>query len=116
MSSTCDFNLTCDIVCDLYPLYKDGFASSDSKEAIERHLKSCLKCRETYKKTTIVSIKNKAKEKEAPPKKIGEYSALAAMISKRKRKENLIINSALYGVVGISLTLTLIGLLKTYRD
>jgi len=111
MSLTCDLNLTCDIVCDLAPLYKDGVASPDSKRAIEKHLKTCQSCREFYKKTNPPKIK---KEK-APPKKVGEYTALATMISKKQRREYIISNALVYGIAGVSIALTVVGLIKAYR-
>lgn len=43
-------NLSCDIVMDLIPLYKDKLASPDSVKSIESHLKTCPSCRTYYKK------------------------------------------------------------------
>ena len=42
--------LTCDMITDLYPLYRDGLASSDSREAIRDHLKECEDCRNFYRR------------------------------------------------------------------
>ena len=42
--------LTCDMVTDLYPLYKDGLASEDSRAAIKEHLKSCDDCRNFFRR------------------------------------------------------------------
>ncbi len=42
--------LTCDMVTDLYPLYKDGLASSDTREAIKEHLSACDECRNFYRR------------------------------------------------------------------
>ncbi|MBR7031999.1 MAG: zf-HC2 domain-containing protein [Clostridia bacterium] len=42
--------LTCDMVTDLYPLYKDGLASPDTKDAIKEHLKNCDDCRNFYRR------------------------------------------------------------------
>ena len=42
--------LTCDMVTDLYPLYKDGLASPDTKEAIKEHLRECDACRNFYRR------------------------------------------------------------------
>ncbi|MBQ6262078.1 MAG: zf-HC2 domain-containing protein [Clostridia bacterium] len=42
--------LTCDMVTDLYPLYKDGLASPDTRDAIKEHLKECDDCRNFYRR------------------------------------------------------------------
>ena len=42
-------NVTCSIVEDLLPLYMDGCCSKDSQQAVVEHMKTCEKCRETYR-------------------------------------------------------------------
>ena len=42
-------NVTCSIVEDLLPLYMDGRCSKDSQQAVVEHMKTCEKCRETYR-------------------------------------------------------------------
>ena len=42
-------NVTCSIVEDLLPLYMDGCCSKDSQQAVAEHMKTCEKCRETYR-------------------------------------------------------------------
>ena len=38
--------ITCDLIRDLLPLYRDGVCSDESKEIIREHLKSCENCQE----------------------------------------------------------------------
>ncbi len=45
--------LTCDICKDLIPLVEDGVASKNSKEAVERHIKSCEACAELFEGVKI---------------------------------------------------------------
>ena len=42
-------NVNCSIVEDLLPLYMDGCCSKDSQQAVAEHMKTCEKCRETYR-------------------------------------------------------------------
>ncbi len=42
------YKISCDICMDLMPLVKDEVASSDSKIAVEQHIKTCDACRELY--------------------------------------------------------------------
>ena len=55
----------CSIISDLLPSYIDGICSEDSRELIEKHLKKCEHCRNTYNEMTgakiepmVVDIKN----------------------------------------------------------
>lgn len=40
--------ITCGVCMDLMPLVRDGLASDDSREAVERHVRSCAACRALY--------------------------------------------------------------------
>lgn len=40
--------ITCGLCLDLMPLVRDGIASDDSIEAVERHIQSCAACRALY--------------------------------------------------------------------
>ena len=40
--------ISCDICIDLMPLVQDGVASSDSRNAVVRHLQECPDCRALY--------------------------------------------------------------------
>lgn len=39
------YDISCEMCMDLLPLVRDGAASSDSREAVEHHLKTCEACR-----------------------------------------------------------------------
>lgn len=39
-------NITCEVIQDLLPLYKDGCCSEQSKKLVEEHLTDCKECRE----------------------------------------------------------------------
>jgi len=41
-------DITCGLCMDLMPLVRDGLASDDSREAVERHVRSCAACRALY--------------------------------------------------------------------
>ena len=41
-------NITCDIILDLIPLVKDNVASSDSRELVLEHIKTCEGCRLSF--------------------------------------------------------------------
>ena len=40
--------LNCKVIEDLYPVYKDGLCSADTKQLVEAHLESCAACRKLY--------------------------------------------------------------------
>ena len=40
--------ISCDIIRDLLPLYKDSVCSSATKDMVEDHLSGCEGCREYY--------------------------------------------------------------------
>jgi len=46
----------CNIICDLLPSYIDGICSEDSRIAVEKHLKKCEHCGNTYNEMTGVKI------------------------------------------------------------
>ena len=50
MERRSEMKLTCDMVTDLYPLYKDGLASEDSRAAIKEHLRTCDECRNFFRR------------------------------------------------------------------
>ncbi len=47
---------TCNIVQDLLPLYYDDVCSPSSKRLVEKHLKTCEKCQNTYNELKNDSI------------------------------------------------------------
>lgn len=44
------FQLNCEIVRDLLPLYHDGVVSESTKKVVEEHLETCKECTEEYEK------------------------------------------------------------------
>jgi hypothetical protein len=48
--------IPCDIIKDLIPLYNDDVCSSESKKAVELHIKSCDSCMKTYQMQTSNTI------------------------------------------------------------
>lgn len=72
------YNLNCDIVRDLLPLYHDGVVSKASKNAIEEHLAECEPCKKEYEELLselpIESFDNNTKHK------------FKALMSKQKTK------------------------------
>ena len=60
---------TCNIVQDLLPLYYDDVCSPSSKRLVEKHLKTCEKCQNTYnvikKEADSVLKQHEKKEKSA---------------------------------------------------
>lgn len=54
---------TCNIVQDLLPLYYDDVCSSSSKRLVEKHLKTCERCQNTYNKLKNDSIDSMIKKR-----------------------------------------------------
>ena len=55
-------NETCNIVQDLLPLYYDDVCSPSSKRLVEKHLKTCEKCQNTYNELKNDSIDSMIKK------------------------------------------------------
>ena len=53
---------TCNIVQDLLPLYYDDVCSPSSKRLVEKHLKTCEKCQNTYNELKNDSIDSMIKK------------------------------------------------------
>lgn len=69
--------MSCDIIKDLYGIYKDGCASNESKEIIKHHLKHCEDCRRFYRD---IPSKNKMTNYHLN----GDYALLAKRIKRRR--------------------------------
>lgn len=48
--------VTCEIIEDLLPLYVDNVCSVQSRQAVERHLQECERCRKTFESTQAVPV------------------------------------------------------------
>ena len=69
--------MSCDIVKDLYGIYKDGCASEKSKAIIKHHLKHCEECRRFYR-----DIPSQSRTESCTSK--GDYTLLAKRIKRRR--------------------------------
>ena len=59
-------NYPCEIIRDLLPLYIDEVCNIETKQAVEKHLAECKKCREYYEamKSTDGFVENKSDNSE----------------------------------------------------
>jgi len=48
--------VTCEIIEDLLPLYLDDVCSTQSRQAVEQHLRECEKCRSVFENTQAVPV------------------------------------------------------------
>ena len=78
-------NVTCSIVEDLLPLYMDGCCSKDSQQAVVEHMKTCEKCRETYRhlQSDLPTIANETTDMRS--------EEIARSLSKRIKKRGNIL-------------------------
>ncbi len=54
--------VSCEIIKDLLPLYKDEICSDESKQIIEEHLLECTDCKRSLEQMNIdISVKEKEK-------------------------------------------------------
>ena len=113
-------NLTCDMVQDLLPLYKDGLASEDSAKAIREHLRSCKSCRDLHRKTVVSDMKQRVcrKKHSCPPPPFPEDVELHRFrkISERLRRRHLIRSALMVVVISASLLTILFSFLKKGKD
>lgn len=87
-------NVTCSIVEDLLPLYMDGCCSKDSQQAVVEHMKTCEKCRETYRhlQSDLPTIANETTDMRS--------EEIARSLSKRikKRKAAAVVFAVIFFV------------------
>lgn len=82
---------SCEIIKDLFPLYKDGIVSQETEELIRTHIAACADCRLLYEKIQIEDFeRNRALDESSRYKKI----------AKKIRRKRL---GILSGVVGLLL-------------
>ncbi len=99
-------NLTCDIVTDLMPLYKDGLASTDSAHAIRAHLRTCKSCRDNYRRCMLADMKRAVFIKNQPPAyPEAVLSERYQSLSKRLQKQHMLRFAATATIVAASIAL-----------
>lgn len=84
--------LTCDMVADLYPLYKDGLASQDTRSSIKEHLRECEDCRHFYRRYPFLDkvLRRSAAGVLTPPVHSGSADDGFRSIAKKMRRNNAI--------------------------
>lgn len=99
-------NVTCSIVEDLLPLYMDGCCSKDSQQAVVEHMKTCEKCRETYRhlQSDLPTISNETTDMRS--------EEIARSLSKRIKKRKAA--AAVFAV--IFFLLAMLSLLRRQGD
>ena len=104
-------NITCDIVMDLFPLYKDGLASSDSVKEIRKHLQKCEDCRTFYRRYNYQSkITNRFSKNK--PDTSSDYGAIA----KRLRIHHLWKTTIVLSFTIICAAVALLSYLSSNKD
>ncbi len=95
-------NISCKIINDLLPLYKDGVCSEESKKIIEEHILECTECKLVLKnmQADISMAERKANLKEA--------EAIQKLSKKWNKKLFLSM------IKGILLTLMVLGLIALF--
>lgn len=91
--------LPCGLIEDLLPLYVEGIASLESREAVEEHLLGCESCREAVKRLTV--REQYGKETLLPLKKVRD-----AIRKKRQKTVILAVLLVLAAVVPVFSWLT----------
>ncbi len=110
-----NMKFTCDVVTDLYPLYKDGLASADSREAIKEHLKECEECRNFYRRYPFHEklLRSSAAGENANPTHSASLSNGFYSISKKIRRNRNI----KYAIAALSvIILSIIAFFKFFND
>ena len=78
-------NSECDIIRDLIPLYRDGIASTSSRDRVHKHLKSCPECRKYYKAYAKSPANAAPGELIVTVKNSGGFAELSKRIRRRRR-------------------------------
>jgi len=96
--------LTCEVIRDLLPLYYDGVASAESKQAVEEHLAECGACRVELAKIGDRTLDDTIK---------GERDGVVARHAKAEKRKSLAVGAAIAGVLAIPVLVCLIVNLVT---
>lgn len=89
--------ISCDVVLDLVAIYKDGYASDDTRALVRSHLRSCPECRRLYAEYHV-SQDVRASIPDLPTTPANGYTALA----RDMRSHQLLSNAAMIGVMALS--------------
>lgn len=95
MNTNCD--ISCDVVLDLVAIYKDGYASDDTRALVRSHLRTCPACRRLYAEYRV-SQDVRASIPNMPQTADQGYTALA----KQMRSQHILSNAAMIGVMALS--------------
>ena len=89
--------ISCDVVLDLVAIYKDGYASEDTRTLVRSHLRSCPACRRLYAEYRV-SQDVRAAVPDLPALPENGYTALA----RDMRSHQMLSNAAMIGVMALS--------------
>lgn len=89
--------ISCDVVLDLVAIYKDGYASDDTRALVRSHLRTCPSCRRLYAEYRV-SQDVRAVIPDLPTVQEDRFAALA----KHMRSQQLFTDAAMLGVMVLS--------------
>lgn len=93
--------ISCDMAIDLIPLYKDGAASEDSRNALEEHLRTCKDCSRIFRCYTRDTVGNHHRSYLEPTKSIErKYTHLANELHKKHMTDTVSMVCAVAVTVG----------------
>lgn len=96
MNINCD--VSCDVIMDLVAVYKDGFASDDTRNLVRTHLRACPDCRQLY---AGYHVAEGIRPADCPPPADGtspDYSALA----RHMHRKHMLSTAAMLSVIAVS--------------
>ena len=91
------YDLPCNVIVDLLPLYNEGACSEESREIVEEHLQNCENCRELCGNIPIP-----VKEEPPKPSESETFRKISRKL-KKNRFSKLISTILCIIIVGVSI-------------
>ena len=98
MKGKAEMKLSCDMAMDLAPLYSDGCASKDTREAVREHLAGCGRCRRYF---AAVNSEPKVCRVTSVPNAV-DYAAVSRRLHRQRIKVRAAMAAALLLAAGVA--------------
>lgn len=109
-------NLTCNTFMDLYPLYYDGLASPDTRNAVRQHLAACPDCRAFACRYRSVIARRPKPKAPSRPETLPDFDRGYRTLADRLQRRHIIRTFAVTFILAVCLATALASLFLRRED